>query len=81
MNDNNLINLGQISQFLAGSREVEFKPASLKDRYRWIAKTLLRFDYHRLRKKAKGVVQEYILKMMGYSGSCGRTAKNRDFNI
>ena len=45
MNDNNLINLGQISQFLAGSREVEFKPVSLKDRYRWIAKTLLRLDY------------------------------------
>ena len=67
MNDNNLINLGQISQFLAGSREVEFKPVSLKDRYRWIAKTLLRLDYHRLRKKAKGVVQEYILKMTGYS--------------
>jgi transposase InsO family protein len=67
MNDKNIKKLDQIRQFLLGTKLVEFKSIKNKDRYRWIAKTLKRFDYHKLRKKDKGTVREYIIKISGYS--------------
>lgn len=67
MNDRNIKKLDQIRQFLLGTKLVEFKSIRTKDRYRWIVKTLKRFDYHKLCKKDKGSVRAYILKITGYS--------------
>lgn len=67
MNDENLTTLAQIEQFISGSQGIKFKPLSSADRYRWIARTLKRFNYHRLRKKDKGIVLDYIHQLSGYS--------------
>ncbi|MFH2022666.1 MAG: integrase, partial [Patescibacteria group bacterium] len=66
-NDTNLTELSQVRKFLAGTEDVDFKPISQATRYSWIAKTLKRFDYHRLNKKDKGAVRNYVLKTTGYS--------------
>jgi transposase InsO family protein len=67
MNDNELQSLTEVSQFLAGSQSIEFKPGSAEERYAWLAKTLKRFNYHQLRKGDKTTVRAYLLKMTGYS--------------
>lgn len=67
MNDTNLTELPQVRKFLSGTECVEFKPVAQAARYNWIAKTLKRFDYHRLSKKDKGSVRNYLLKVTGYS--------------
>lgn len=67
MNDTKLTELPQVRKFLSGTEGVEFKPLAMATRYSWIAKTLKRFNYHRLRKKDKGAVRDYILKVIGYS--------------
>ena len=48
MNDTILTELPQMRKFLPGTEGVEFKPASQAARYRWIAKTLKKFNYHQL---------------------------------
>jgi transposase InsO family protein len=67
MNDHELKDLGQVSQFLAGSTAVQFTPASAQERYAWLAGSLKRFDYYRLSKGDKGKVRQYLRKMTGYS--------------
>ena len=67
MNDTNLIELPQVRKFLSGTEGVEFKPTTRASRYSWIAKTVKRFNYHKLSKKDKGTVSNYILKITGYS--------------
>jgi transposase InsO family protein len=67
MNDKNLKNLEQLKQFTLGAQGVEFKAVSQQERYRWIAVTLKKFGYHRLSKKEKGIVRDYILKVTSYS--------------
>ena len=44
MNDTNLQDLEQVDQFLTGTAAVNFKASSRIESYRWIAKTLKRFD-------------------------------------
>lgn len=67
MNDTELKGLGQVEQFLTGTQEVFFKASSQRECYAWLARTLKRFDYHRLRKREKGTLFAYVLKVTGYS--------------
>ena len=39
MNDTQLKGLDQVEQFLTSADKIEFKSASLEDRYQWIAQT------------------------------------------
>jgi len=67
MNDHELKDLRQVSQFLSGSTLISFTPASAEERYAWLARSLKRFNYYQLTKGDKGTVRTYLRKMTGYS--------------
>jgi transposase InsO family protein len=69
MNDRQLQTVEQVRQFLEGSEALEFKGLSAEEKYKWIETTLVRFSYIRLKKAEKGVIQQYIQKITGYSRS------------
>jgi transposase InsO family protein len=68
MNDDKLDSPAAIKAFLGGTDKLEFK-VSKAARYEWIAGTLKRTNYFKLRKKDKGPVREYMERMTGYSWS------------
>jgi len=67
MNDRNLQTVDQIRQFLEGSNALEFRALSVDERYEWMGKVLMKFKYHRLKRKEKGVIRRYVEKVTGYS--------------
>ena len=68
MNEKDLINLDQVAQFLDGTQAVAFTVLSDKDdRYQWIQRTLIRFEYESLRRPEKGLIMRYLIKISGYS--------------
>lgn len=68
MNDDKLDSPAAIKAFLGGTGKLEFK-VSKAARYEWIAGTLKRTNYFKLKKKDKGSVREYMERMTGYSWS------------
>ena len=69
MNGRNLQTVEQVKQFLGGSEALEFRALSVGEKYNWIEEVLIRFSYHRLRRKEKGVIRRYIERITGYSRS------------
>lgn len=68
MNIDNLKSIQEIKEFLTGSQPVAFTVAGNKsDKYKFIEKTLKRFAYRRLKRKEKGIVIKFMLKISGYS--------------
>ena len=68
MNEKDLIRLDQVKQFLDGTQAVAFTVLSDKDeRYKWIQRALIRFDYDKLKRKNKGLIMLYLIKIFGYS--------------
>jgi hypothetical protein len=67
MDDSEAVSLEQIRAFLAGSGEVRFKGQERAEVYAWIERTLVRHRYARLGRADKGVVRQYIERMMGRS--------------
>jgi len=90
MNDNKLDSPDAIKTFLDGTSKLDFQ-VSKASRYEWIAGTLKRTNYFKLKKKDKGPVCQYMERMTGYSWSqlkrliaqyrqkrwIGKTASNR----
>ena len=68
MNDDKLDSPSAIRTFLGGTDKLQFQ-VSKATRYEWIAGTLKRTNYFKLRKKDKGPVREYMERMTGYSWS------------
>ena len=69
MNDEGLQTIEQVRQFLEGSEAVEFRGVTAKEKYSWIEEVLIRFRYHRLKRREKGVIRRYVGKVTGYSRS------------
>lgn len=69
MNDSRIISIAQIKAFLKVDSAIKFKTVSKREKYEWINEVLVRFRYFSLRKKDKGIVRGYIVKMAGLSGS------------
>jgi len=68
MNEKDLVSLDQVAQFLDGTQSVAFTVLSNKDdRYRWVQRTLIRFDYDKLKRPDKGLIMQYLMKISGYS--------------
>ena len=68
MNEKDLVSLNQVAQFLDGTQAVAFTVLSDKDdRYKWIQRTLIRFDYDKLKRPEKGLIVKYLIKISGYS--------------
>ena len=69
MNDSHIISIAQIKAFLKIDSAIKFRAVSKKEQYRWINDVLTKFRYFRLKKKEKGLVREYLLRMTGLSSS------------
>lgn len=68
MNIDNLKSIDQMASFLSGSQAIAFAVASTKDeRYRFVEKVLKRFNYSQLKRKEKGVLLKFLLKVTDYS--------------
>jgi transposase InsO family protein len=68
MTINNLDTIEALEAFLQGNQPVAFSVFGDKtERYNFIRKSLVKFDYMALSKKDKGIVIRYLLKMTDYS--------------
>jgi len=67
--DSHIISITQIKEFLKVNSSIKFKAVSKKEKYQWIDNVLTRFKYFSLKKKNKGFVRNYIVKMTGLSKS------------
>ncbi len=66
MNDEQFLTLTQLQAFVDGTMAVDFSvPAS--DRYSFIARTVCRFRYRRLKRVEKAVVLRFLERVSGYS--------------
>ncbi len=68
MNEDRLVTLSQLQQFVEETTEVEFRRCG-KDEgcYRHIEGVLRRFGYARLKRADKGLVVRYLMRTTGYS--------------
>lgn len=66
MNDAKLRTLDQVRAFLQGTVALEFSVLP-EQRYEFIARTVRRFSYARLRRADKGVVLRFLMHVSGYS--------------
>ena len=66
MDDKQLLTLAQLQAFLDGTVAVDFAVAA-EERYDFIARTLSRFGYRRLRRADKAVVLRFLERVSGYS--------------
>jgi hypothetical protein len=67
MNDDNVMSIAQLREFLKLSNSATFSSEKTSEAYEWIGRTLGKFRYTRLRKKEKGIVRRYLMVMTGYS--------------
>lgn len=68
MNISELETIEQLENFLNGTQPIVFSiEENKKNLYAWIQKTLLKFNYAILGRYEKGVIQQYILRITGYS--------------
>lgn len=68
MNDDHLVSVAQLKEFVKLQNSAKFKSnESKKETYEWIGRTLGRFRYVSLKKKEKGIVKKYLILMTGYS--------------
>jgi len=66
MNDKQLLTLAQLQAFLNGTVAVDFSVAA-DERYGFIARTVHRFAYRRLKRAQKAVVLRFLERVSGYS--------------
>lgn len=69
MDDSHMLSIAQVREFLQLSEVVKFEGISLTEKYEWTDKVLTRFRYSQLKKKDRGSVRKYIMKMTGISKS------------
>ena len=67
MNDNHIKTLAQVRAFLEGTQAVEFSLQTKVERYDFIRRTLIRFAYHSLSKRDKGLLLSFMTHVSGYS--------------
>lgn len=67
MNDSQIQTIPQIEQFIQSSEGISFRGKSKVEIYEWIEKALIKYKYIKLRKKEKGLIHQYMMKMTGYS--------------
>ena len=64
----NLKNIEQMAAFLAGSQGIAFAVTTTKDeRYRFVESILKRFSYPCLKRRDKGIVIQFLIKVSNYS--------------
>src|ERR1035437_3964046 len=66
MNDEKLKTLAQLRAFVDGTVTVDFA-VTVEERYEFIARTVHRFDYGRLKRNDKALVLRFLERVSGYS--------------
>lgn len=66
MDDSRLNNVSEIANFLKSSKKLVIKLEGIKDRYKFIDKTIDKFDYRKLNRKEKRTIINYLTKITGY---------------
>lgn len=61
------LSLDEIRAYLTASEGLRFEGCSRKETYRWVQTMLVRHVYHRLGKRDRGVLRDYMRKMTGFS--------------
>ena len=59
--------LDQIRAFLEGSEPTDFRFAGRDSAYDFVRRTLVRFEFHGLKRDEKGLVKRFLEKVTGYS--------------
>jgi len=67
MNDSPLKTIEELRKFLKSSTLLSFKGQKRDEIYEWVEDTIIKFDYHVLGKKNKGVIKKYLEKITGLS--------------
>lgn len=68
MNDDSVVSIAQLREFLKLSQSAKFNSESVEEAYEWIGRTLGKFRYFGLTKRReKSVVKRYLIAMTGYS--------------
>jgi len=67
MNDSPLKTIEELRKFLKSSTLLVFKGLKRDEIYEWVEDTIIKFDYHVLGKKDKGVIKKYLEKITGLS--------------
>ena len=67
MKDLCIKSISEIESFLQGNSGVSFVVKTPKDKYKFISDTLVLFNYKKAKKKDKGVILKYLMKVTGYS--------------
>lgn len=68
MNDDHLVSVAQLKEFVKLNNSAKFKSNSSKvETYNWVNQTLNKFKYRFLKKKDRGIVKKYIMNLTGYS--------------
>jgi hypothetical protein len=68
MNIENLSTTEKLERFIKGNQAVAFTVSGDKnERYQFIQKTLIKLRYITLKKPNKGLVNQYLKKVTGYS--------------
>lgn len=67
MNDSPLKTIEELRKFLKSSTLLSFKGQKRDEIYEWVEDTIIKFDYHVLGKKDKGIVKKYLEKITGLS--------------
>lgn len=67
MNDDHVMSMAHLREFLKLSNSAVFSSNNVVESYQWIEKTLSRFRYTKLKKREKSMVKRYIMRMTGYS--------------
>lgn len=86
MTNTRIYNLTDLENLVTSLAGFSFKAKGKKETYEWIEKMLFGYRYRTLSKKSKGVVQNYLLKMTGYSEAqikrfCGRFLKENGLRL
>lgn len=69
MDDSQIKTIKDIKAFLSGSFLLEITAFQREESYKWIKNTLVRFEYHQLKKAHRSWVRKYLKKITGYSKS------------
>src|SRR3989344_4429776 len=68
MNDDNVVSIAQLREFLKLSNSATFSRENVDEAYEWIGRTLGKFAYHRLAKKKKGTGRAEASRRKGEVG-------------
>jgi transposase InsO family protein len=67
LNTQSLASLDEVRAFLAGNAPVDFVAPAGEGRYTWLARTLTQFRYPTLKRAERGLLQDFMRKVTGYS--------------